>query len=70
MLDNSDALDLLTIKEMTGILKVSAATSRMLLQENIIPSVLVGKRSRRVRRKDLQTYLDALSSTYIPLEGR
>ncbi len=70
MLDNSDALDLLTIKEMTGILKVSAATSRMLLQENIIPSVLVGKRSRRVRRKDLQTYLDALSSTYIPLEWR
>ena len=70
MLDNNDALDLLTIKEMTGILKVSAATSRMLLQENIIPSVLVGKRSRRVRRKDLQTYLDALSSTYIPLEWR
>ena len=70
MTDKNDTMDLLTIEEMRRILKISTGKTRMLLEDNIIPSVLVGKRSRRVRRRDLQAYLDSLSDTYVQMEQR
>lgn len=60
---------LLTIKQVASELQVCGNTVRTLLADNTIPSVLVG-RLRRVRKKDLQAYIDSLDSTYLPVEWR
>jgi excisionase family DNA binding protein len=60
---------LLTVNDVAEELQVCTTTVRHFLADNVIPSILVG-RSRRVRRRELQAYIDGLDGTYIPVEWR
>lgn len=51
--------ELLTVKEVMGILKVSEATVWRMLRQGELPIVKVAKRGTRIKRNDLDAYIEA-----------
>lgn len=49
---------LLTVNEVAELLRVSKAMAYKLLDQGDIASVLVGKRTRRVKPEDLESYVN------------
>lgn len=55
--------ELLTVEETARYLSLSRSKTYQLIREGIIPTVQIGKRSRRVSKRDLLTWIDANTST-------
>ncbi len=54
---------LLTVREAANVLGISRTAIYLLLQRGEIPSVKIG-RSRRIKRKDIESYVNRLADDY------
>ena len=54
---------LLTVREAADVLGISRTAIYLLLQRGEIPSVKIG-RSRRIKRKDIESYVNRLVDDY------
>ena len=59
MQDTTDDDVLLTVKEVSRLLSVSVPTVWRLIGARKIPTVLVGQRGRRIKKSDLEAYIES-----------
>lgn len=55
-----DLSDLLTVAEVAQMLRLSPVTIRKAIRAGALPTVAVGKRAIRIRRRELHVYLYGL----------